>query len=133
MGNLNQVHLIGRLTKEPETKSTKSGTSICSMSLAINEKYTTSSGEKKEKATFIDVESWASLADLCAKYLTKGSSMYVGGRLELDQWETPEGQKRQRLKVVASNVQFLDGVKSADGQRATRHTESNNGSDDVPF
>lgn len=124
MANLNQVNIIGRLTGDVELKHTKSGTSIAAMNIAINQKYKTTSGETREKTTFVTVEAWASLADLCAKYLAKGRQVFIGGRLELDTWEH-EGQKRNRLKVVAEMVQFIDN--------ATKPQREQNETDEAPF
>jgi single-strand DNA-binding protein len=128
MANLNQVNLIGRLTRDLELTHTTSGTPVASMSLAINAKYKTQSGETREKCTYVEVETWGALAELCSKYLAKSRQVYVGGRLELDTWES-NGQKRQKLKVVAESVQFIDSSTKPESPNKPRRDEHG----EVPF
>lgn len=109
MANLNKVFLIGRLTRDPELRYTQGGTAVAEFGLAINRSYTTSSGEKREETTFVDIIVWRRRAELVCEYLSKGSPIFIEGRLELDAWETPDGQKRSKLRVVADNFQFLAG------------------------
>jgi len=104
--NLNRVLLAGRLTRDPEKRTTPSGQSVTSLGLAINRKYTVS-GERKEETTYVDVVAWGRSADACAEFLRKGSPVFVEGRLKLDEWEK-DGQKRSKITVVAESVQFLD-------------------------
>ena len=107
MASLNKVLLIGNLTRDPELRYTPSGTAVADLSIAINRKYTTASGEKKEETCFVDVTLWARRAEVASQYLKKGSPLFVEGRLHLDKWENNEGQKRSKLKVVAQNFQFI--------------------------
>jgi single-strand DNA-binding protein len=108
MAYLNKVMLIGNLTREPELRTTPKGTAVCQFALAVNRKYREENGAEREEVAFVDLEAWGNQATLIAKYLTKGSPVFVEGRLKLDQWEdTQSGQKRSRLKVVLENVQFL--------------------------
>lgn len=109
MANLNRVFLIGRLTRDPELRYTQNGTAVAEFGLAINRNYTTSSGEKREETTFVDVIVWQRKAELICEYMSKGRTIFVEGRLELDKWETQDGQKRSKLRVVADNFQFLGG------------------------
>ena len=106
MASLNKVFLIGNLTRDPELRYTPSGTAVADLSMAINRRYTTASGEKKEETCFVDVTLWARRAEVASQYLKKGSPLFVEGRLHLDKWET-DGQKRSKLKVVAQNFQFI--------------------------
>ena len=104
MLNFAKVQIGGNLTKDPELSATPAGTSVCQFSLAVNK-----SG-KEEKATplFIDVRAWETCAENCAKYLVKGSSVFVDGRLEMDKWDDKEtGKPRTRHFVNASDVQFI--------------------------
>lgn len=106
MAAVNQVYLLGRLTRDPDMRRTKTGTAICALAMAINEK--TKGGE--DRTTFVDVEAWDRQAETSAEHLRKGSTIFVEGRLATDQWEdNGTGQKRSKLKVVAWRVQFLDG------------------------
>ena len=114
--SLNKVLLMGNLTRDPEVKYLPSGTSVCDLGLAVNERYKDSqSGEWKEKATFIDVTVWGRSAENAGKYLSKGRPVLIEGRLQLDQWDGPQGEKRSKLKVVAESVQFLSGGRSEGG------------------
>lgn len=115
MANLNKVLLIGNLTRDPELRYTPKGTAIAALGMAINRVYTTDSGEQKEEVTFVDVEVWARQAETAQKYLSKGSPLFVEGRLRLDSWEDKEsGQKRNKLKIVAERIQFLGSPRNAE-------------------
>lgn len=107
--NLNHVVLAGHLTRDPELRQIGSERVVASTGIAINRRWKNAAGEQQEEATFVDLEAWGRTAELMGQYLKKGSPVYVEGRLKLDQWEDKEGQKRQRLRVVAESVQFLGG------------------------
>jgi single-strand DNA-binding protein len=109
MANVNKVLLIGRLTRDPELRYTPSGTAVCDLGIAIGHKWKGADGTWREDTCFVDVTVWQKQAENCAEYLKKGREVYIEGRLTLDQWQTPEGQKRSKLKVVAHTVQFLGG------------------------
>lgn len=118
MPNLNKVFLIGNLTRDPELRYIPSGTAVATFTVASGRAYTLASGEKREETCFVRVVSWARQAELCGEYLTKGSPVFVEGRLQSRSWETPDGQKRSTLEVVAQNIQFLGrGPKAADAAR----------------
>ncbi|MBN1353862.1 MAG: single-stranded DNA-binding protein [Candidatus Omnitrophica bacterium] len=105
--SLNRVFLIGNLTRDPELRYVPSGTAVTTFDLAVNRVYSTQSGEKKEETSFIRIVVWARRAEVCAEYLTKGSPVFVEGRLRTRSWETQDGQKRITVEVIANNVQFL--------------------------
>lgn len=107
--NLNHIVLAGHLTRDPELRQIGSERVVANTGIAINRRWKNTAGEQQEEATFVDIEAWGRTAELMGQYLKKGSPIYVEGRLKLDQWEDKEGQKRNRLKVVAENVQFLGG------------------------
>jgi single-strand DNA-binding protein len=113
--NLNSVSLAGHLTRDPEVRIIASDRTVASFSLAINRRYKGQDGEFKEEATFVDCEAWGRTAEIVGQYLAKGSPIYLEGRLRLDSWQDKDGQKRQRLKVVADNIQFLGKNRGADG------------------
>ena len=106
MANANEWHGIGNITREIELRATPSGQSVCTIGFATNRRWTSKAGEKQEEVTFIDIDVWGKTAEFCDQYLGKGSPIYVKGRLKLDQWEQ-DGQKRQKLKVVAERVESL--------------------------
>jgi single-strand DNA-binding protein len=108
MANLNRVHLIGNVTRDPELRYTPKGTPVTEIGLAINRVYTADDDQKQQEVTFVEVEFWARLADVAAQYLKKGRSVFVEGRLQLKSWEDKKsGQKRSRIIVVGENLQFL--------------------------
>jgi single-strand DNA-binding protein len=106
--SLNQVILMGNLTRDPELRQTPSGQQVCSFSLALNRSYKDQNGEWQEATDFIDVVAWGPLGERVAQYLSKGRRALVQGRLQSRSWEQ-EGQKRSKVEVLASDVTFLDG------------------------
>ena len=136
MANLNKVFLIGNLTRDPELRYIPSGTAVATFTVASGRSYTSASGEKKEETCFVRVVSWARQAELCGEYLTKGSPVFVEGRLQSRNWETPDGQKRSTIEVVAQNIQFLGrmtpkhSVEPAAAQ--TPASEESHGSPELP-
>jgi single-strand DNA-binding protein len=122
MPNLNSVHLMGTLTRDPEIRYTPSGTAVCDISLAINRTLPPEQegGERREEVTYVDVTLWAKAAENAGKYLAKGRSVFVDGRLHLDVWDDRQtGQKRSKLKVVAEALQFLGPKTAGKGQGET--------------
>ncbi|OHB77714.1 MAG: hypothetical protein A2Z34_02995 [Planctomycetes bacterium RBG_16_59_8] len=117
MANLNKVLLIGRLTKDPELRYTPSGTAVCDITLAVSRNYTTADGKKMEDTCFADVTLWKRQAELCTEYLKKGREVFIEGRLINDRWETSDGQKRSKLKIVALGMQFLGRPPARDGEK----------------
>ena len=113
MANLNKVFLIGRLARDPELRYIPSGTAVATFTVATNRAYTMASGEKREETCFVRVVTWARQAELCREYLSKGSPVFVEGRLQSRSWEAPDGQKRSTIEVVAQNVQFLGRIQKA--------------------
>lgn len=107
MITLNKVFIVGNLVRDPDLRYTPSGTPVSEFRLAVSDTYTTSNGERRDRTCFIDVVSWRKLAESCGEYLSKGSPVFVEGRLEQDTWQTPDGQKRSRIRVVAYSVQFI--------------------------
>ncbi len=117
--NLNKVLLIGNLTRDPELRYIPSGSAVATFTVAINRVYKDQAGEKKELVSFIRVVVWGRRAEVCGEYLSKGSPVFVEGRLQSRDWETQDGQKRSTVEVVADNIQFLRGaVKQGAGAAA---------------
>jgi single-strand DNA-binding protein len=114
MPDLNQVYLIGNLTRDPEIRHAPSGDAVTEMRMASNRRYKTRDGQDKEETCFVSVVVWGRQAETCAQYLRKGSLILVDGRLQYDQWEK-DGQKQSRLRVLANRVQFLNTTRG-DGQ-----------------
>jgi len=107
MANLNKVFLIGNLTRDPELRYVPSGTAVANFGLATNRVYTTSSGEKKQETCFVRIVVWGKMAEVCGEYLSKGSPVFIEGRLQYRAWDSPNGEKRSMLEVQAERVQFL--------------------------
>jgi len=115
MPNLNKVFLMGNLTRDPELRYVPSGTAVATFTIAANRVYMTQAGEKKEQTSFVRVVVWGRRAEVCGEYLSKGSPLFVEGRLQSRNWETQDGQKRSTIEIVADNVQFLRGGEKAAG------------------
>lgn len=105
--SVNQVILMGNLTRDPELRQTPNGQNVVSFSLALNRSYKGSDGEWQEATDYIDIVAWAGLAERVAQYLTKGRRCLVVGRLQSRSWEQ-DGQKRNKVEVLANDVTFLD-------------------------
>ena len=112
MANINRVFLAGNLTRDPQVRFLANEKAVAEFGLAINRKFKAGDGSLKEEVTFVDIEVWGRTAELCSQYLTKGRGCFIEGRLKLDTWEDKkDGSKRSKMRVVADNVQFLDGGK----------------------
>jgi single-strand DNA-binding protein len=109
MASYNRVILVGNLTRDPELRYTPSGTAVSDVGVAVNDRYKNASGEWVEEATFVDVTLWARTAEVASEYLSKGSPILIEGRLKLDTWETNDGQKRSKLRVICERMQMLGG------------------------
>lgn len=108
---LNVVVLTGRLTADPELKTTNSGLSVCSFSIAVDRRY--KSGEERQ-ADFINIVAWRSSAEFVCKYFKKGQAIAVEGSIQTRRYEDKDGNKRTSFEVVANNVQFADFGKKND-------------------
>lgn len=104
MNNLNQIYLLGNLTKDPEIKYTNEGMAITEMGLAINKRWKDNNGEDVEIVDYFNVTSWNSLAENCAGTLRKGDRIIVSGHLNLRSWESKEGKKYNIINVTADVV-----------------------------
>lgn len=106
--SFNLVITMGNLTRDPELRQTPSGQSVCNFSLALNRSYRDANGEWQEATDYVDVVAWGPLGERVSQYLTKGRRCLVQGRLQSRSWEQ-DGQKRNKVEVLASDVTFLDG------------------------
>ena len=102
----NRVLLMGNLTRNPELRYISGGSAVCEFGIAMNRRFV-AGGQDREETTFVDIVVWGKSAESCSRFLAKGSSVFIEGRLQLDQWEDQQGGKRSRLRVVAENVQFV--------------------------
>lgn len=114
-GNFNKVLLMGNLTRDVEVRQAGS-TQVANIGLAVNRRFRTQDGQNREETTFVDCEAWGRTAEVMAQYLTKGSPVFVEGRLRLDTWQDKEsGGNRSKLKVVIETFQFV-GSRGGDGE-----------------
>ena len=136
MSGFNKVILVGNLTRDPELRYTGSGTAVTNFSIAINRRYR-QNGEPREETVFVDIVVFQKQAENCAQYLSKGRSVLVEGRLVQRSWTTEDGQKRNKLEVVAQSVQFLGGGQGK-GRRDEPQPEPSpdrepDSGDDIPY
>ena len=106
--DLNKATIIGRLTADPESRTTPTGQTVVSFSLATNLVWKDSNGEKKEKTEFHNIVAWRKLAEIISQYLKKGSRIYLEGRLQTRSWEDQNGVKKYRTEIIADNMIMLD-------------------------
>ena len=107
--DLNRATIIGRLTRDPEVKTTPSGQSVANIGLATNRVWTDKSGVRQEKVEFHNIVLWSKLAEIAGQYLSKGRRVYMEGRLETRDWTGQDGVKRYRTEIIADNMIMLDG------------------------
>ncbi len=107
MASYNRVIVIGNLTKDPELRRIPSGTAVCELRLAINENFRNKGGEIIEKTVFVDAVLWDKQAEIASKYLSKGSPVFIEGRLQYDEWKTPQDETRSKLRIVCSRMQLI--------------------------
>lgn len=117
--------IIGRLTRDPELRSTPTGQNVCSLSLATNYVYTNQqSGQKVEQVEYHNVVLWRKLAEIANQYLKKGRRVYIEGRLQTRSWDGNDGKKNYRTEVIADNMIMLDGGQGATGPQTSGYTPS---------
>jgi single-strand DNA-binding protein len=121
--NYNKVILAGHLTRDPELRYTQNNTAVCNFGLAVNRKY-----KDEENVCFVDITAWSKPAELISEYLSKGDPILLDGRLELDQWENKDGEKRSRHKITLENFQFCSKVDSVTAPETNTQEDDN-----VPF
>ncbi|MBT8036570.1 MAG: single-stranded DNA-binding protein [Verrucomicrobiae bacterium] len=109
MASFNKVMLMGNVTRDIELRYTPKGTAVADIGLAVNRVRSGENGEKIEEVTFVDITLWGRTAEIAHQYAGKGRPLFVEGRLHMDSWEDKNsGQKRNKLKVIAENIQLLN-------------------------
>lgn len=114
MASLNKVFLIGNLTRDPEVRKMPSGDDVADLRLAVNRRFRDRSGADREESLFINVTVYGSRAQVVARYLKKGSPIFIEGRLRYEEWVGKDGQRQNRTSVVAENFEFLGGGSRGD-------------------
>lgn len=111
--SLNKVLFIGNITKDIELKYIPSGKAVAKFGVALNNKYKDSTGEYVEKVTFVNIVAWEKKAESASKYLSKGSKVFIEGRVDNRSWETDSGEKRYATEYIADWIEFLDSKKDS--------------------
>lgn len=106
MNGFNKVILMGNLTRDPEIRYTPNGTPVANFSIAINRRFR-QGGELRDEVCYIDIVVFGKQAETCGQYINKGDSVLIDGRLQQRKWETEDGQRRNKIEVVAQSVQFM--------------------------
>lgn len=132
---LNRFTGIGNLGKDPETRELPNGGAVTNFSIGITERYTDKSGEKKEVTEWVNVATFGKLAEIAAKYLKKGQSVYVEGKLKTDSYEK-NGEKKYSTKIVANSFEMLGGKRAEspdDKAKRVRDNQVDELDDEIPF
>ncbi|MFW5871266.1 MAG: single-stranded DNA-binding protein [Verrucomicrobiota bacterium] len=108
MLEINEYRAIGNLGKDPEISYLASGTPVCKFTLAVNRSWKNQQGSYDQATTWLNVECWNKTAEFAGKYLAKGNRIYISGRLDQSDWTNEDGQKKSRLYVTASQIQFAE-------------------------
>lgn len=128
---LNNVVIMGRLTRDPELRRTQSGTAVTSFTMAVDRDFKSQSGEKE--TDFIDVVAWRNTGEFAAKYLAKGRMAAVEGRIQVRDWQDKDGNRRKSVEVVADNVYFADSKRDSKPQESRDDQEFDEIEDDGDF
>jgi single-strand DNA-binding protein len=139
MAGVNKVILVGNLGTDPEVRYTPSGKAVANFSLATNEQWTNKDGEKEERTEWHRIVAWGRLGEICGEYLSKGSQVYIEGKIQTRAWEDRDGNKRYTTEIIAQTMQMLGGISRKEGEASSpeeRHPVEEPISipdDDIPF
>lgn len=122
MASYNRIILVGNLTRDPQLSYTPANVAICKFGIATNHKWKDREGNPREEVCFVDCTLFGKGGEVFNQYMTKGRSVLVEGRLLLDQWTTPEGEKRSKHTVFVENFTFLGGGRGGDGAEGAQRT-----------
>jgi len=128
-GGVNKAILVGNLGSDPEMRYTPSGQGVCEFRVATNESWNDKNGQRQERTEWHRIVVWGKRAEVCSKYLSKGRSVYVEGRIQTRTYDDKDGNKRYITEIVAQDVQFLGGG-GRDGARDNKNSDPPPPSDD---
>lgn len=146
--SFNKIIIIGNLGRDPEIRYTPQGDAVCNFSVAVNEKRRDKAGELQDITTWFKITLWRRLAENASKYLTKGSPVYIEGKLHVEEWTDRDGNNRWTLEVTATDMQFIGGrgtetnntnesneiqTDPLDDNSIRGNTTTTNNDDDIPF
>jgi len=123
MSNYIKVFLMGNLTRDPQLSYLPSQTAVVDFGLAINRKWKSKAGEDKQEVCFISIQAFGRTAENLSKYLSKGSPLFVEGRLKLDTWTAQDGSKRSKHKVIVESFQFLGTAQQSQNNTQQENTK----------
>ena len=130
MSGVNKVILVGNLGNDPEVKATNSGSTLANFSVATSERWT-KDGERHEKTEWHRVTAFGKLAEIVGQYVSKGSKVYIEGKIQTRSWETDSGEKRYATEIIARDLQMLDKAGETSGQQSNASPLPTD--DDLPF
>tara|TARA_B110000263_G_C15242507_1_gene480060 strand:- start:431 stop:847 length:417 start_codon:yes stop_codon:yes gene_type:complete len=138
MAGVNKVILVGNLGKDPEVKYLDSGVAVANFSLATTENYKNKEGERVSQTEWHNIVLWRGLAEVAEKWLKKGSSVYIEGKIKTRKWEDKDGNTRYNTEILADNMTMLGGKSNADStstvsSESTTSKSSEETADDLPF
>lgn len=125
MATFNKVLILGNVTKDPKLSYLPTNTAVVEFGIATNRRWKSKTGEQKESVCFVDCRAFGTQADIMNKYLKKGKSIFIEGRLDFDQWTAQDGTKRSKHCIIVETCQFLD--------KGEKRTEPQTQDDDTPF
>jgi len=117
MANFNKIFLMGNLTRDPQLSYLPSQTAVVDFGLAVNRRWTSKEGEKREETCFVDCRAFGQQAETINKYLSKGRPVFIEGRLDFDSWTAQDGTRRSKHRVTVERFQFLGSAPAGDGGR----------------
>lgn len=130
--SFNKIIIVGNLGRDPELRYTPQGDAVCNFSVAVNDKKRDKAGELQDITTWFRVTLWRKLAENASKYLTKGSPIYIEGRLKVDEWQDRDGNNRYTLEVTATDMHFLGGGRSEEMSSTAGASASSGTGDNFP-
>ncbi len=135
MAGVNKVILVGNLGKDPEVRYLDSGVAVANFSLATTESYKNKEGERVNQTEWHNIVLWRGLAEVAEKWLKKGSSVYIEGKIKTRKWEDKDGNSRYNTEILADNMTMLGGKPTSDSKSSVVSNEQNttDSTDDLPF
>lgn len=130
--DLNKAMIIGRLTRDPEVRTTPTGTTVANFSVATNFKWKDASGNQQDQTEYHDIVAWRKLAEIIGQYVKKGSKIYIEGRLQTRSWDDQQGNKKYRTEIIADNMIMLDTKGGAMGGPSATPFPSGDHANDLP-
>ena len=123
---MNQIIIMGRMTRDPELRHTPNGVSVASFTLAVDRGFAPKDGGERQ-TDFIDVVAWRNTAEFVSRYFTKGQMAAVVGRLQIRDWTDKEGNKRRSAEVIAENIHFTESKKSRESSYGSNDSKDDPG------